>query len=495
MFTDPGSGAIGAVSNAGRISEWTDGLSGKPWKISPPLGGYVYFTESTPDPTGTGHSTNKVGRIAVGGGAVAEFTVGRPGDFLDGITVGADGNLWIADRGKYWRDMGGSPAIYRMTPSGTTTRFDLPDRHLPKDVTTGPDGRLYFTEVQLDGRSDRCLVGSASTDGTSDEWTLNEYGPASPSDPTCEYESIAAGPDGNLWLTPQFSNLDNVITRMTPDGRFTEFPTDVSYDNDIVAGSDGAMWFAYGMVRPGGLGRMTTGGSDAGYADPGIDRLAAASDGNLWFTDGIAHVGRVFIAAPVAQTGGVSSLSGSGATLQGQVNSRGTATTYHFEYGTTAGSYVASTADASAGSNPNGGVRVNAAVSDLRAGATYHYRLVATNANGTSMGADRTFRTLGPTVLTDTPASITGGKALLRGRVTPEGIASTYYFRYGPDHGGVPSWDDGTAEKSAGSGTTRLPVSETISGLTPGTTYDFQLVATDANGTVHGPPIRTFTAR
>jgi hypothetical protein len=46
-----------------------------------------------------------------------------------------------------------------------------------------------------------------------------------------------------------------------------------------------------------------------------------------------------------------------------------------------------------AGSAP---VAVNAALTGLQAGRTYHFRLVAVNAGGTSNGPDRTFTTLKP---------------------------------------------------------------------------------------------------
>src|SRR5260370_8021881 len=57
-------------------------------------------------------------------------------------------------------------------------------------------------------------------------------------------ESIAAGPDGNLWFTEFFANR---IGRMTPSGALTEFPipTPDSSPRRIVAGPDGNLSFVH----------------------------------------------------------------------------------------------------------------------------------------------------------------------------------------------------------------------------------------------------------
>lgn len=81
------------------------------------------------------------------------------------------------------------------------------------------------------------------------------------------------------------------------------------------------------------------------------------------------------------------------ATLRGRVNPNNLPTAYHFEYGTTT-SY-GSTAPVPDGDAGSGGVEqgVSFRVDELLPGVTYHYRLVATNDEGTAEGADRTFTT------------------------------------------------------------------------------------------------------
>lgn len=96
-------------------------------------------------------------------------------------------------------------------------------------------------------------------------------------------------------------------------------------------------------------------------------------------------------AAPVASTGSAVSIGQSSARVTGTVNPGQLATSYHFEYGKTS-AYGSSSATGSAGA---GGlaVGVTATLGGLSPATTYHYRLVASNADGTSHGADQTFTT------------------------------------------------------------------------------------------------------
>ncbi len=77
--------------------------------------------------------------------------------------------------------------------------------------------------------------------------------------------------------------------------------------------------------------------------------------------------------------------------LDGTVNPHGMETTCYFQYGTTT-AYGSQTPTAMAGSGTTG-VKVSQAISGLQSGTTYHYRIVAISAGGTSDGVDRTFIT------------------------------------------------------------------------------------------------------
>ena len=78
------------------------------------------------------------------------------------------------------------------------------------------------------------------------------------------------------------------------------------------------------------------------------------------------------------------------ATLNGTVNPNGLSTAVHFEYGTTT-NYGSNTATQNYSGSTTQNVIAN--VSNLTAGATYHFRIVGNNAAGTTHGADGTFTT------------------------------------------------------------------------------------------------------
>ena len=94
---------------------------------------------------------------------------------------------------------------------------------------------------------------------------------------------------------------------------------------------------------------------------------------------------------PNARTAKAKSVKARSARLRGTLTPNGRATTYLFEFGRTK-AYGSKTAvkSAGAGSFP---VAVSTRLSRLKPHKTYHYRLVAINAAGTTFGADRKFKT------------------------------------------------------------------------------------------------------
>ena len=192
--------------------------------------------------------------------------------------------------------------------------------------------------------------------------------------------------------------------------------------------------------------------------------------------------------APSATTGPVGSVGPTSATVSGTVNPNGTATTWHVEYGTST-SYGSTTSSQSAGSGTSS-VSVSASLTGLKAGTTYHYRFVATSSAGTGRGADGILTTsAAPQVVTGTATNVTPSSATLTGTVDPSGRATTWYFEYGTTTG----YGNKTATTDAGSGTSAVAVSASISGLTAGRTYHYRLTATSDAGTSHGGD-QTFVA-
>ncbi len=93
-----------------------------------------------------------------------------------------------------------------------------------------------------------------------------------------------------------------------------------------------------------------------------------------------------------------------------------------------------------------------------------------------------------PVVSTEPATGITTNRAALNGTVNPQGRTTTYWFEYGLTTG----YGSQTPALSAGSGSGAVAVSNVLSGLNPGATYNFRLVATNAGGRANGAN-RTFT--
>jgi hypothetical protein len=121
---------------------------------------------------------------------------------------------------------------------------------------------------------------------------------------------------------------------------------------------------------------------------------------------------------PSVTTSAATAIASTGATLGGQLNPNARPTSYHFEYGTST-SYGTSTVP-QAGSPGVSPVAVSAAVTGLAPATTYHYRLVASNADGATIGNDQTLTT---TATTGGPRGAHGAPRFLSASVLPNVFA------------------------------------------------------------------------
>jgi virginiamycin B lyase len=103
---------------------------------------------------------------------------------------------------------------------------------------------------------------------------------------------ITEGPDGALWFTDPGND---VIGRITIDGRLTEFPVGAEVSTGITTGPDGALWFTLEQSE-GGIGQITTSGAVTLFNDSGgsfPQEITVGPDGALWFTESNGLVGRM----------------------------------------------------------------------------------------------------------------------------------------------------------------------------------------------------------
>lgn len=195
------------------------------------------------------------------------------------IITGPDGNLWFTDPNSI------SPRIGRMTPTGEITLFPGSARnfYFPEDLTAGADGNVWVTynePVGGDGAINRVTPSGEQTELL---WS-GAY-------------RITAGPDGNLWFTDFFRD----IGRMTVAGQVTYFPApQAAPTSEITTGPDGNLWFTY--FRLARVGRMTVAGVVTEFDVPAIPRrITSGPDGNLWFTSEVNRIARITISGEVTE--------------------------------------------------------------------------------------------------------------------------------------------------------------------------------------------------
>ena len=190
---------------------------------------------------------------------------------------------------------------------------------------------------------------------------------------------------------------------------------------------------------------------------------------------------------PDATTGPAENLQSTSATVSGQVNPDGRQITEcEFEFGETE-SYGEVKPCAESPAEIGGGaqqVAVHADLSGLSSTPerTYHYRLVASNANGVRVfGLDHQFSdAAAPTIDGLSSANLSATTADLRAQINSHGADTTYQFEYGSS---VAYGSSAPAtEADAGSIDGDQSVEVELNGLQPGVTYHFRVIARNALG-------------
>ena len=113
--------------------------------------------------------------------------------------------------------------------------------------------------------------------------------------------------------------------------------------------------------------------------------------GNITRVDKVGELATVD--APTVMTHAANNIASGTATLHGSVNANNAEAVVSFQYGTTTA--YGSSIDAEPGVvDGSSDTSVSASLSDMAPSTTFHFRIVATNSEGTSYGEDRTFTTL-----------------------------------------------------------------------------------------------------
>jgi hypothetical protein len=197
------------------------------------------------------------------------------------------------------------------------------------------------------------------------------------------------------------------------------------------------------------------------------------------------------------------------ADLEGQVNPNGFATHYRVEWGDSEefshGEYnhrVPAGEDAPLG-NCVCGEAVKRTIAGIKGLTTYHFRLVAENTEGTTVGGDRSFTTpdwrphITLEAADDVRVEEETGKADLHAHIHPEGFKTFYRFEWGTQA----EYEEGEYNHVIPVPDAKLSVTysygeivtQTIAGLKGETTYHFRAVAENAEGKSPNEEEESFT--
>lgn len=194
----------------------------------------------------------------------------------------------------------------------------------------------------------------------------------------------------------------------------------------------------------------------------------------------------VVISTPATvSTRTATNISATSATLNSTVNAQSLVTTSFFEYGTTT-RYGLTSANRSLPATSTVAA-IALPVTNLTCGTDYHFRAVATNADGRINGSDATFTTLPCSVLPQpvlgaVTAVTTQTQATVRVEINPNGVTTAFSV----DFGTTTTYDKSSAFGSAGKGSAMVAASISLTGLTCSTTYHYRVIVTNANGAVTG---------
>ncbi|HUL59112.1 MAG TPA: hypothetical protein VLU43_07555 [Anaeromyxobacteraceae bacterium] len=277
-------------------------------------------------------------------------------------------------------------------------------------------------------------------------------------------------------------------------------------------------WFRYATASPGtcndtfGTRAPASGGSALGA---GVSTVAytqgvvGLSAGTTYYYCAIAQnsVGTAFGTVltfvtpllPAVATAAATAVSSSTATFNGSANPNGVATTGYFRYATvnpgTCDDTFGSRAPVSGGTALGSGassVAYSQAVAGLSAVTTYYYCAIGTSSAGTSFGAVLSFTTAAAApAVTTVGVGYGSSSATLNGSASPGGDATTGWFRYATASPGTCNDTFGTRAPAVGgsalgAGTSSVPFSQGLAGITPGTTYYFCAIASNSVGTAFG---------
>ncbi len=326
-----------------------------------------------------------------------------------------------------------------------------------------------------------------------------------------EHGALAVDNEGNLYvadaqhdLVDKFSSTGEYLSQFTETtgghlpGGIVGIAVDPSNGNVLIASSSTNTVYEFSS---GGefLGKLTEAN---GTPFGGVQGIAVSSAGTLYVADPSKHVVDIFGAAiklPKITYEPVSSPKPTSVTLHATVdpNGGGNVTACEFEYGTTTSYELGkipcnpNPASSPPGSNFSTPTAITAELTGLTPETTYHYRVIATDGNGTQKGGDRAYTAHAVTELTTEAATeVTNHSATFNASYVGEGKDTHYYFEWGTTSSYGNKTPLSPADNGSAAGPQALSVPVTLEAEK---TYHFRIVAENEYGTTVAANEQTLT--
>jgi hypothetical protein len=434
--------------------------------------------------TGAGSASTSPSECDSSGLGVPEGTFGSPSIELP-VAVDASGDVYVGSVEHH--------AVYVFSPSGAYLfEVALPNEATPAALAVDAAGDVLIAD-KTNGIVYKFVPGVDRLEIFASEGPLGRLdqiqGLASDSDPSSSsYGDVYVVENGesHVFVYDVTGAYVSSISA-TPSGPFTQSP--IALAVDPVGGN------LYVGVE-GGVDEFAPGGAFLSHIElPNEARpWAIAINGSshdvyvsALFVRTVYVFGPGVVVPTVTTTAPVSVLPTS-VTLHGAVNPAGggEVTECVFEWGE-ASSY-GETAACSPPPGYTSPTEVDSApITGLAPDTVYHFRMSATNANGTGHSTDGTFETTGkPTLEGEATAVARQTEVTVQAALNPHGFATTYQVEYGLCEATCPASYEAAVPvsgASAGSGVTAAVVSQEILGLQRNAEYHYRFVATNLQGT------------
>jgi hypothetical protein len=378
-------------------------------------------------------------------------------------------------------------------PSGAAIGGNFPFQP-PGDacgMEVAPDGGIWVANYNdstigrynTNGESSGTSISTPNPCGFAIDGSGNFYSPGYGSGTLKKYNSAG------VLLDEEFGGQGNGGENIAID-RSTGFVYVALYDHVNVIDSSGSLVTSFGLPE-GGKSYPGLNGAE-GIAVNQTTHKVYVGNPSTGTVDRFAQTGPVAI--PDVTTEG-SSVTATTATLKGHVDpdtaNGGTAITncsFEWTQGNTEVPY-SHVAPCEPATPIGSATNVEATITGLTPAANYHFRLVANNSNEIqAVGADKTFSPSGPPeILNDAVSDVFSDGATLNAEVDAAGSTTSYRFEWGtaPCSANpctlVPE-PDAQLKDPLGA----QPIAYTLTGLTPGSTYYWRVIASNANSTVEG---------